>query len=124
VTMIGKQSLACQVSIPPGAVGLASPACRWHGSSLRTIRLLEWSFASCATSWIRRASGFSRSGGDGRLTREYARLAKEVVAIEQDRAGVAIARREFASEGIEPRSDQPHQGCDQRHADQGRPEAA
>jgi 16S rRNA A1518/A1519 N6-dimethyltransferase RsmA/KsgA/DIM1 with predicted DNA glycosylase/AP lyase activity len=62
--------------------------------------------------------------GDGRLTREYARLAKEVVAIEQDRAGVAIARREFASEGIEPRSDQPHQGCDQRHADQGRLEAA
>jgi hypothetical protein len=62
VKMIGKQSLACQVSIPPGAVGLASPACRWHGSSLRTIRLLEWSFASCATSWIRRASGFSRSG--------------------------------------------------------------
>ena len=38
--------------------------------------------------------------GDGRLTREYARLAKEVVAIEQDRAGVAIARREFADDGI------------------------
>src|SRR5204863_7717496 len=38
--------------------------------------------------------------GDGRLTREYARLAKEVVAIEQDRAGVAIARQDFAVEGI------------------------
>ena len=38
--------------------------------------------------------------GDGRLTREYARLAREVVAIEQDRAGVAIAREDFAVEGI------------------------
>jgi protein-L-isoaspartate O-methyltransferase len=38
--------------------------------------------------------------GEGRLTREYARLAKEVVAIEQDRAGVTIARREFAADGI------------------------
>jgi len=38
--------------------------------------------------------------GDGRLTREYARLAKEVVAIEQDRTGVAIARQDFAVEGV------------------------
>ena len=38
--------------------------------------------------------------GDGRLTREYARLAAKVVAIEPDRGGVAIARRDFAAEGI------------------------
>ena len=38
--------------------------------------------------------------GDGRLTREYARLATHVVAIEPDREGVLVARREFAAEGI------------------------
>jgi ubiquinone/menaquinone biosynthesis C-methylase UbiE len=38
--------------------------------------------------------------GDGRLTREYARLARQVVAVEPDRAGVDLARQEFATEGI------------------------
>jgi len=39
--------------------------------------------------------------GDGRLTREYAGLAKRVVAIEPDPEGVAIARRDFAAEGFD-----------------------
>jgi ubiquinone/menaquinone biosynthesis C-methylase UbiE len=38
--------------------------------------------------------------GDGRLTRQYARLASNVVAIEPDPAKIAIARRLAASEGI------------------------
>ena len=38
--------------------------------------------------------------GDGRLTRQFARLATKVVAVEPDRAGVSVARREFAAEGM------------------------
>jgi ubiquinone/menaquinone biosynthesis C-methylase UbiE len=38
--------------------------------------------------------------GDGRLTREYARLARNIVAIDPDHASVAAARRAFATEGI------------------------
>ena len=37
--------------------------------------------------------------GDGRLTREFAHLASSVVAIEPDRARIAIARRLEASAG-------------------------
>jgi ubiquinone/menaquinone biosynthesis C-methylase UbiE len=38
--------------------------------------------------------------GDGRLTREYARLTKNVLAIEPDPASISEARRAFAAEGI------------------------
>jgi 16S rRNA A1518/A1519 N6-dimethyltransferase RsmA/KsgA/DIM1 with predicted DNA glycosylase/AP lyase activity len=38
--------------------------------------------------------------GDGRLTREYAWLAENVLAIEPDPASVSEARKAFAAEGI------------------------
>ena len=38
--------------------------------------------------------------GDGRLTRQYARLASTVVAIEPDRARIREARRAAAAEGL------------------------
>jgi ubiquinone/menaquinone biosynthesis C-methylase UbiE len=38
--------------------------------------------------------------GSGRLTREYARLARQVVAIEPDPGAIAGARSDFAAEGI------------------------
>jgi ubiquinone/menaquinone biosynthesis C-methylase UbiE len=38
--------------------------------------------------------------GDGRLTREYARLAANVVAIDPDPASIAAARKAFAADGI------------------------
>lgn len=39
--------------------------------------------------------------GDGRLTRELARLASSVVAVEPDSETVVGARRAFAAEGID-----------------------
>ncbi len=39
--------------------------------------------------------------GDGRLTRQLAPLASAVVAVEPDRARVALARRTARSEGID-----------------------
>jgi ubiquinone/menaquinone biosynthesis C-methylase UbiE len=38
--------------------------------------------------------------GNGRLTREYARLTKHVLAIEPDPASISEARQAFAAEGI------------------------